>query len=49
MEMSGAVVSWCVVVSTSSYVRSAGERTDHQDGQMASSGGCVTLMPLLST
>ena len=31
MEMSGAVVSWCVVVSTSSYVRSAGERTDHQD------------------
>lgn len=30
-EMSGGVV-WCVVVSTSSYVRSAGGgRTDHQD------------------
>ena len=30
-------VSWCVVVSTSSYVRSAGERTDHQDDDTGTS------------
>ena len=38
-------MSWCVVVSTSSYVRSAGERTDHQDDDTGTSSHYVVGIP----